>query len=116
LKTVPGLTADRIDEIGSKGLSRQQRQLVNLVNKVNSVTVRPPSGRVAFRYTRKHRQPSQTLSFARNSPERRHFSKPVKTSRKLLDLSGITHRIQRIAGDSSANDISHPQDSTLLTK
>jgi hypothetical protein len=48
--------------------------------------------------------------------ERRHFSKPVKTSRKLLDLSGITHRVQRIAGDSSANDISHPQDSTLLTK
>jgi hypothetical protein len=48
--------------------------------------------------------------------KRRHVSKPVKTSRKLLDLSGITHRVQRIARDSSANDISHPQDSTLLTK
>jgi hypothetical protein len=48
--------------------------------------------------------------------ERRHFSKPVKTSRKLLDLSGVTHRVQRIAGDSAPNNIGHPQDSTLLTK
>jgi hypothetical protein len=50
--------------------------LVNLVNKVNAVTVRPPSGRVAVRYTRKHRQPSQTLSFARNFPRESLGNKP----------------------------------------
>jgi len=43
--------------------------LVNLGNTVNEVTVRQPSGGVAVRYTRKHRQPSQTLSFARDSRE-----------------------------------------------
>jgi hypothetical protein len=43
--------------------------LVNLGNTVNEVTVRQPSGGVAVRYTRKHRQPSQTLSFARFSRE-----------------------------------------------
>jgi hypothetical protein len=43
--------------------------LVNLGNTVNDVTVRPPSGGVAVRYTRKHRQPSKNLSSARNSLE-----------------------------------------------
>jgi hypothetical protein len=49
------------------GLDENNFNLVNLVNTVNAVTVRQPSGRVPVRYTRNHRQPSQTLSFARNS-------------------------------------------------
>jgi hypothetical protein len=66
-----------------RGLAVNNVNLVNLVNKVNAVTVRPPSGRVAVRYTRKHRQPSQTLSFARNFPRESLGNKSPVITRKF---------------------------------
>jgi hypothetical protein len=44
------------------------------------------------------------------------FGKTIQTSRELLDLPGIPHRIERIASDSTANDIGHPKDSAMPSK